>query len=138
MLNIYRHYCDGDEAVAKMLTIYIEEAHAVDEWRLPESEVDVTGEVANITVHQSITERISAAKHLVNTRKLNLEVVCDSMNGDVVDSYEAWPERLYIIVDGVIVYKGGCGPFDYKLYEVQDWLGAKYGKRGTSVKKVLT
>lgn len=35
-----------------------------------------------------------------------LDIVCDSMRGDMVSRYGAWPERLYIIVDGVIVYQG--------------------------------
>lgn len=50
--------------------------------------------------------------------------------------YTFHAERLYIIVDGVVVYKGGYGPFDYKLWEVQDWLAARYGMRGASLKKV--
>lgn len=37
-------------------------------------------------------------------------------------SYAAWPERLYIIVDGVIVYKSGPGPFGYVLDDVRSWL----------------
>jgi hypothetical protein len=135
MVNIHSNYCSGSNAVARMLTIYIEEAHAVDEWILPESEVIQTGEADGLVVHRNIKERISAAKRLVKNRHLNCEVVCDSMSGDIVDSYGAWPERLYIIVNGVIVYQGGFGPFDYKLGEVQDWLSERYGKRGESVWK---
>ena len=102
MNSIYTHYCSGNAAVAKMLTIYIEEAHAVDEWVLPESEVEVSGETA-IPVHQNISERISAARRLVSNRGILSETVCDSMAGQVCDRYRAWPERLYIIVDGVVV-----------------------------------
>jgi hypothetical protein len=55
------------------------------------------------------------------------------MRGQVVDRYEAWPERLYIVLDGAVVYKGGFGPFDYRLDEVQDWLARRYGLRGKSL-----
>jgi hypothetical protein len=136
MNSIYSHYCSGDAAVAKMLTIYIEEAHAVDEWVLPESEVEVSGEAA-IPVHQSISERIAAARRLISNRRILSETVCDSMAGHVCDRYQAWPERLYIILDGIVVYKGGNGPFGYKLWEVQEWLGLKYGVRGESLRKQL-
>ena len=37
-------------------------------------------------------------------------------------SYGALPERLYIILNGTIVYIGGVGPMDYKVNEIEDWL----------------
>ena len=36
--------------------------------------------------------------------------------------YAAWPERLYVVVDGVVAYKGGPGPFGYVLDDVRTWL----------------
>jgi hypothetical protein len=27
------------------------------------------------------------------------------MGGEGCDRYDAWPERLYVVVDGVVVYK---------------------------------
>lgn len=105
MKSLHADYCSGDKAVAKFLTIYLDEAHAEDEWRLPESEVEVKDGVS-VKVHRSIQERLDAAKLLVKNRQLNaLELVCDSMQGDVTSNYDAWPERLYIILDGVVVYK---------------------------------
>lgn len=136
MVSIYSNYCTGQNAVARMLTIYIEEAHAADEWRLPESKVEVD-DGTTICVHKSMEERLSAAKLFVEKRKFPVEMslVCDSMEGQVNARYDAWPERLYIILDGVVVYKGGYGPFDYKLWEVQDFLAERYGMRGQSLKK---
>lgn len=129
MANIYSNYCTGPDAVAQLLTIYIEEAHASDEWKLPESTVEV--EMAtSIAVHQSMNERLEAAKLFQIRRNFQSELVCDSMDGNIIECYDAWPERLYIILNGVIVYKGGAGPFDYKLWEVQEWLSEKFGKRG--------
>lgn len=123
------------KAVARMLTIYIEEAHAADEWKLPESLVETEMGVS-VPVHQSIADRIAAAKLFRAQRNVpSLEIVCDSMRGDMVSRYGAWPERLYVIVDGVVVYQGGLGPFDYKLWEVQEWLAERYGVRGASLRK---
>ena len=28
------------------------------------------------------------------------------MDGEASDRYDAWPERLYIVLNGVVVYKG--------------------------------
>lgn len=137
MLSIYTNYCTGPSAVARILTIYIEEAHASDEWALPESQVETTFKTS-IRAHRSIDERIAAAKIFESLPKGvagSLEIVCDSMEGDISTRYGAWPERLYIILDGVIVYKGGQGPFDYRLWEVQEWLYEKYGKRGESLRR---
>lgn len=110
MNSIQSNYCTGEQAVAKLLTIYIEEAHSVDEWLLPESEPIKTGEVINIKVHKNINERLNAAKLLIKNRNLLSETVCDDMGpGNFNDVYDAWPERLYLIVDGIIVYQGGYG-----------------------------
>jgi len=59
--------------------------------------------------------------------------VCDSFTDEMNERFGGWPERLYILVKGVVVYQGGCGPFDYKLAEVQDWLVKHYGARGTPI-----
>ncbi len=121
--ELFSKYCvGGDKAVARLLHIYIEEAHAVDEWILPESVVMKSGEVADIKAHVTLADRTAAARLLVKNRSVLGEMMCDSMEDNVSDRYGAWPERLYILIDGVIVYQGGIGPFDYKLAEVQTWL----------------
>lgn len=134
--QIYDHYCSGKSGtkVADMLTIYIEEAHAIDEWRLPDSDVEAKDK-AFIKAHKTMKDRLEAANLFVKNRGINCPVVCDSMEGDMVAKYDAWPERLYIIVDGSVVYKGGIGPFDYKIWEVQEFLENLYGKRFPSLRK---
>lgn len=37
-------------------------------------------------------------------------------------AYSAKPERLYIIKDGKITFKGGPGPYSYALEELDDAL----------------
>ena len=37
-------------------------------------------------------------------------------------AYAAMPERLYIVLDGKIVYEGDQGPFGYNLDEVELYL----------------
>lgn len=112
------------------MTVYIEEAHASDEWRLPQSAVEKELAGAGdspISTHASLDERLAAAKLFVRRKGIQGDVVVDSMRGQVLDQYQAWPERLYIVLDGRIAYQGGVGPFHYEIDEVDSWLTARYG-----------
>ena len=44
------------------------------------------------------------------------------MRNEAAMAYGAFPERLFIIQEGKIVYEGGTGPYNYDLTEVQKWL----------------
>jgi hypothetical protein len=110
------------QARASMLTVYIEEAHAVDEWAVPLPRR--TG--GHIKFARTIQDRIQAARDFVRDHSYPGDLVCDSMEGDMVRCFDAWPERLYIIEDGVVVYKGGIGPFLYEPKEVLQWLQRRF------------
>eukprot|EP01035_Chromulina_nebulosa_P017209 gene17209-22730_t len=105
-----------NEYVAYFLTIYIAEAHARDEWWMPTTE-----------------NAQDAAKSFQKDFNYPCEVISDSMKNEVYENYDSWPERLYIIEKGIIVYQGGMGPFDYKLAEVKDWLINRFGLRGEAI-----
>ena len=130
MTDIFQNYCSHGNneypKVARFLTIYIEEAHARDEWWLPDS----AGGKACIYNHKTLQDRLQAGKKFVEDFSFKPELICDSFKNQVDERFEAWPERLYIVQNGVIVYQGGYGPFDYKLAEVKDWLIERYGLRG--------
>jgi len=126
MKRIYNTFCvdNGSKAaVAKFLTVYILEAHPSDEWWLPETDKSKGG-VANtqVTQHKTMDERIDAAQQFVRDFNFPAELVCDHMSNNGSLFYDSWPERLYIIEKGLVVYQGGLGPFDYNLQEVIDWL----------------
>eukprot|EP01035_Chromulina_nebulosa_P023247 gene23247-30133_t len=135
MIDIFENYCTGSNSFARFLTIYIDEAHASDEWWLPHSPGTEKGGKAYIRSHRSIEERISAATKFVKDLNFPIDVVCDSFDNQVYTYYQCSPERLYIVQDGVIVYQGGVGPFDYKLAEVKDWLSERFGLRGSSISR---
>ena len=47
-------------------------------------------------------------------------MVVDDMQDTVNQLYRAWPERIYVIDrDGLIFYKGGIGPFFFKVREAE-------------------
>jgi len=49
-------------------------------------------------------------------------VFADNMQNDTDRLYFAWPERLYIIHDSKIAFKGELGPHGYHPEEVDEWL----------------
>ena len=128
MKDIHNEYSDilTPHRRAKFLTIYIAEAHARDEWWLPNIPKHEEGGRACILQHKNISSRIYAARSFVEDFDLKFEVVCDSMTNTVYESYNGWPERVYIIEKGLIVYQGGAGPFHYNLMEVKDWLRKRF------------
>jgi hypothetical protein len=111
---------------ADFLTVYIEEAHPADAWALPDAK-----ETPTVRQPRSTDERRELAKCFAGRfASLGLgSVVVDTIEGEAEAKYAAWPERLYIIVDGVVVYKGGPGPFGYVLNDVEEWLVARFGPK---------
>ena len=105
------------ESVADFVTIYISEAHAYDEW-------DYFGNKYKIKQHSSLEERLLAANILLEDEQLKPPglFLVDNMEKDAELLYGAMPERLYIVLDGVIVYVGGKGPIGYKVNGVREWL----------------
>lgn len=138
MLKVVEQYCSGPQAVAKFLTVYIEEAHATDRWALPNSVASTSGD-GMIRHHRDLTERLEAAKIFENVVKrenssrCTFDVVVDSMSDDMTIRYDGVPERLYVVQDGVIVYKGGPGPFGYHIHEIQEFLIEQFGIRGERI-----
>lgn len=70
MQDIFTHYCDSatkdasKKAVARFLSIYIDEAHARDEWWLWDAPYAKDGERGCIYNHKNLQDRIAAAKAL--------------------------------------------------------------------------
>jgi hypothetical protein len=106
MLNIYHNYCSNNKfpAVARFVTIYIDEAHAHDEWWLPDMPGAHVGGKSYIANHRNITDRLAAATKFVEDFAFPCEVVCDSFEDEVNDRFGVCPERLYDIH-----HPEGCG-----------------------------
>jgi len=77
-----------------------------------------------ISVHRSIDDRLSAAAKLQSSFAIpaNMTVVADTMTDDLNQTYGAVPERLYVVQNGLVMYEGGQGPYNFCPAEVDDWL----------------
>jgi len=106
---------------ARFLTVYIKEAHPLDEWQMTSNEKE------NVCYRQprTLTERVAIANDFVRRFHYDVPLAVDAMENPANALYAGWPERFYIVDPaGVIVYKGKTGPFGYHPEEVETWLEA--------------
>ncbi|XP_019626689.1 PREDICTED: type I iodothyronine deiodinase-like [Branchiostoma belcheri] len=102
-------------SVADFVVVYVAEAHPTDGWAL-------SGNMAtDIRQHRSLEERLAAAEMLA-LHDIPCPILVDTMDNAAARAYAALPERLYIVLDGVCVYRGEQGTGGYRPEEVRDWL----------------
>ena len=102
------------ESVADFVTIYITEAHATDGWHFAKNPYAIRN-------HKNMKDRLAAVK-MLNVKQPAGQLVVDTMSDDACKRYGAYPERLCIVMDGVVKYYGGQGPMLYRPAEVERWL----------------
>lgn len=107
---------------ADFLTLYIKEAHPTDEWQLPSNEKDDVCYLQPRTTEQ----RVEIANDFVKRFSYPIPLLVDPIENEANRIYAGWPERLYVVEDGVIRYKGGPGPFEFHPEEVEAWLADRF------------
>jgi len=103
--------------IADFVLIYIAEAHPSERGHFRDN--------YDIGTHQSMEARIDAAKVLLEEAGAALAdcpILVDPMDDRAGSAYCAFPERLYIILDGKVVHVGGLGPLSYDLKEIETFL----------------
>lgn len=109
-MDQFKRLVDDFTSTADFLIIYIEEAHAADGWAFRNN--------VDIKQHRSLQDRLQAA-HLLLARNPACPVVVDTMRNQSSQLYAALPERLYVVHEGRICYKGKPGPWNYNPEEVR-------------------
>jgi hypothetical protein len=71
-------------------------------------------------------ERLRIARDFIERFHYPIPLLVDPIENRFDGIYAGWPERLYIIENAVIRYKGGTGPFNYNPDEVSHWLAARF------------
>ena len=99
--------------VADFIVVYIEEAHPSNGWKF--------GDNFDISDHRFIYDRLAAAK-VMQELVPECDVVVDTMKNTANLYYGAYYERLYVVLDNVIVYAGERGPQGYRMGELETWL----------------
>ncbi len=116
---MYGRYSDR----VNFVTVYIKEAHPLDEWQMDSNEKE------NVCYAQPRTtgERVAIANDFVKRFHYEIPLVVDPIENPANAAYAGWPERFYVVDErGVIVYKGKPGPFGYHPEEVEAWLAKRF------------
>ncbi len=80
---------------------------------------------AGVKVKQPTTakERTAVARTCCTSLGITMPMVVDEMDDRVGHAYSGMPDRLYVLdADGRVVYKGGRGPFGFKVGEMEQAL----------------
>nr|AAI06401.1 Dio3 protein [Xenopus laevis] len=113
-LQAYRRLAAQHVGIADFLLVYIEEAHPSDGWLSTDASYQ-------IPQHQCLQDRLAAAQLMLQGAP-GCRVVVDTMDNSSNAAYGAYFERLYIVLEGKVVYQGGRGPEGYKISELRMWL----------------
>jgi hypothetical protein len=122
-----------------MVTVYIEEAHALDEW--PMGDGAKGSEFRAIIQPRTIAERAEAAKLLVTDLGYEVPLVVDNMENEVRIKYACWPLRFYVIDDEQVWYKAQPSGYRYSVPALRDsviaLLESKHGEDNDRPRKQL-
>jgi type I thyroxine 5'-deiodinase len=105
------------------ITIYIKEAHPVDEWQMDANKKE------DVCYQQPTTtaDRVRIANDFVRRFHYEIPMFVDPIENTANAMYAGWPERLYVVDEkGTIVYKGEPGPFGYHPEDVATWLKGRF------------
>jgi len=94
--------------------IYIEEAHPAERWKLP-------GDVC-YKQPSNLQQRVDIGRDLINNFNVKTELWVDFINNNCAKAYSAYPERVFVIDNGRIVFLTTTGPFGYDLQGVREFL----------------
>jgi len=104
---------------ATFLTVYTQEAH-------PTEAGDYIDYFLPINRHKTLEERLTAANELLQLESLPGPLLVDNMENEASKSYGSFPDRLYIVLKGKIVYQGGVRPHGYNPPDIESWLNNFY------------
>ena len=93
-----------------MVTVYIAEAHAKDEWTLRSTSNAEQDGKWDVMLAQDQASRCQLAKDWVDWLQPSTQYLVDTMDDGARLAYGAWPERMVIVEDGAVQYYGEREP----------------------------
>lgn len=85
-----------------LVVVYVAEAHAADTW--PRGTPHPDAPWRSIRQHCSLDERVAAAKALQQETSFDGLLLVDGMDDNFEQSFAVWPERAFVLQDGVFTY----------------------------------
>ena len=113
-----------------MFLVYIKEAH-------PSDGIAIAGETKlgsgwELKQQKTLAERLDSARKFHAALGAKSPYFCDGIGNDAMNAFVSWPERLFVIVDGVFEFVGGYGPKQYDVGELQYVLSKRCGAGNVS------
>lgn len=113
--DLYQRY----QGVATFIGIYVREAHPSDGWIMASN----TNRGVLFAQPKTFEERVAIAKTCHAKLNYTMPLLVDTIDDAVGNAYSGMPARLYVIDrSGVVTYKGGRGPFGFKVGEMEQAL----------------
>jgi len=106
------------DRIAYFVTVYIVEAHAIDEWPV--------GDPLKITQPLTTAERVGVARAFVQEYNFQIPLLVDTIENSFSETFAAWPIRFFIVQNGKIIFKAqpdGMSTYDSspkELFSVLD------------------
>lgn len=108
----------------QFIAIYIQEAHAEDEWPIYEAE-------RTFRQHRSLEERMEACRLLVEDYRDNLsdvEVFVDRMDNAFESNYASWPFRFWVLELSQVLFKAMPIGARYDLQTLKNFFESRQTK----------
>ena len=78
--------------------VYIEEAHATDEWNIGMSAGSI------VESHKTIEDRMKCIEMFKKNNNVKFPIYPDDMESTFMNTFASWPVRCYIIKNEIIEY----------------------------------
>lgn len=128
---IYRDFAIGYKNTTDFAFVYIEEAHATDEWPISSSRYVPDNEIISVKQPRLVSERVALAQRFVQTFGLGseLKVLVDDPKGNAFQAaYAPWPIRIYVIENGRMEYISSPENCTHDVEELKVWLLQRHQK----------
>lgn len=109
--------------------VYIEEAHATDEWPISSSRYMPKNEIVDVKQPRIAFERVALAQKFINTFDLGPEMkvlVDDPTKNAFQSAYAPWPIRIYVIENGKMEYISAPTNCSHDVTELRTWLEERH------------
>jgi len=108
--------------VANFVMVYIEEAHAIDEWPINSGRYN-GGKPVCYKQPKSMEDRMKIAADFKINFNPRFPIYCDELTNFFSETYAGWPLRFYIMHNDIIKYIALPENSTYDIGHLRSWLG---------------
>ena len=114
------------------MMVYIEEAHAVDEWPVRSGRFVPGGIPVSVEQPKTTNERLGICTEFLQTMGLpkdgELKIAVDGPEeGNLFEkAYAPWPVRMFVIEDGTMQFISAPTECSHNVGELREWLEERF------------